>query len=59
MDFLHDYIFVTVGRVGSTTDSITQKLEFVEDRDKEEMLLQLLQVMIIYIYTFIFSYIYS
>jgi ATP-dependent RNA helicase DDX3X len=43
MDFLDDYIFVTVGRVGSTTELITQKLEYVEDRDKEEMLLQLLQ----------------
>jgi len=42
MDFLDDYIFVTVGRVGSTTELITQKLEYVEDRDKEEMLLQLL-----------------
>merc|ERR1719182_281713 len=42
MDFLDDYIFVTVGRVGSTTEFITQKLEYVEDRDKEALLLDLL-----------------
>jgi len=42
MDFLADYVFVTVGRVGSTTDNITQKLEYVEDRDKEPLLLELL-----------------
>ena len=42
MDFLDDYVFVTVGRVGSTTDNITQKLEYVEDRDKEGLLLELL-----------------
>merc|ERR1719421_1144881 len=43
MDFLDDYVFVTVGRVGSTTDNITQKLEYVEDRDKEPLLLELLE----------------
>ena len=42
MDFLHDYIFVTVGRVGSTSENITQKLEYVDDRDKEGLLLELL-----------------
>merc|ERR1719487_2039904 len=42
MDFLDDYIFVTVGRVGSTTEFITQKLEYVDDRDKEGLLLELL-----------------
>merc|ERR1719274_549059 len=43
MDFLEDYIFVTVGRVGSTSENITQKLEYVEDRDKEPLLLELLE----------------
>ena len=42
MDFLDDYIFVTVGRVGSTTEFITQKLEYVDDRDKEPLLMDLL-----------------
>ena len=42
MDFLNDYIFVTVGRVGSTTEFITQKLEYVDDREKEALLLDLL-----------------
>eukprot|EP00303_Exanthemachrysis_gayraliae_P007370 CAMPEP_0206002428 /NCGR_PEP_ID=MMETSP1464-20131121/2726_1 /ASSEMBLY_ACC=CAM_ASM_001124 /TAXON_ID=119497 /ORGANISM="Exanthemachrysis gayraliae, Strain RCC1523" /LENGTH=550 /DNA_ID=CAMNT_0053375767 /DNA_START=57 /DNA_END=1705 /DNA_ORIENTATION=+ len=41
-DFLRDYIFVTVGRVGSTTDFITQKVEFVEERDKLHVVLDLL-----------------
>ena len=43
MDFLDDYIFVTVGRVGSTTEFITQKLEYVDDRDKDALLMDLLQ----------------
>jgi len=29
-EFLSNYIFLAVGRVGSTTDFITQKLEWVE-----------------------------
>lgn len=41
-DFLNDYVFLTVGRVGSTTDNITQTIRWVEKRDKFEVLLQLL-----------------
>ncbi|KAK4529504.1 hypothetical protein CCYA_CCYA01G0361 [Cyanidiococcus yangmingshanensis] len=41
-DFLHDYIFLAVGRVGSTTDFIVQRIEFCEDHLKREMLLDLL-----------------
>jgi len=33
-DFMADYIFVTVGRVGSTNSSITQNLLWVEDSNK-------------------------
>ena len=33
-DFLNNYIFLKVGRVGSTTDFITQTLYLVEDQDK-------------------------
>jgi len=43
MDFLHDYIFVTVGRVGSTTEFITQKLMYVEEDEKQSTLLDLLK----------------
>ena len=43
MDFLDDYIFVTVGRVGSTTEFIKQQLEYVEENDKQAALLELLQ----------------
>jgi len=41
-DFLHEYIFLRVGRVGSTTENITQKLEYVEERDKKSLLVDLL-----------------
>lgn len=38
-DFLHNYIFLKVGRVGSTTDFITQNLLYVEDNDKMDHLI--------------------
>ncbi|XP_057352310.1 ATP-dependent RNA helicase DDX3X-like [Manis pentadactyla] len=41
-DFLDDYIFLTVGRVGSTSESITQKVVWVEESDKRSFLLDLL-----------------
>ncbi|KAI0316765.1 DEAD-domain-containing protein [Amylostereum chailletii] len=41
-DFLKDYIFLSVGRVGSTSENITQKVEYVEDQDKRSVLLDLL-----------------
>ncbi|TDL23756.1 DEAD-domain-containing protein [Rickenella mellea] len=41
-DFLKDYIFLSVGRVGSTSENITQKIEFVEDPDKRSVLLDIL-----------------
>ncbi|EIN09452.1 DEAD-domain-containing protein [Punctularia strigosozonata HHB-11173 SS5] len=41
-DFLKDYIFLSVGRVGSTSENITQRIEFVEDHDKRSMLLDIL-----------------
>jgi len=41
-DFLKNYIFVAVGRVGSTTDLIDQKLRKVEDRNKLDELFNLL-----------------
>lgn len=44
MDFLDDYIFVTVGRVGSTTEFITQKLEYVEEGMKQNTLLDLVDL---------------
>ncbi|AQK82336.1 putative DEAD-box ATP-dependent RNA helicase family protein [Zea mays] len=42
-DFLHNYIFVTVGRVGSSTDLIDQKIEFVNGGEKRGFLLDILQ----------------
>jgi ATP-dependent RNA helicase DDX3X len=40
--FLYDYIFLAVGRVGSTTDLVTQKFIRVEEHDKQNMLLDLI-----------------
>ena len=42
-DFLSNYIFLSVGRVGSSTDLIVQRVEFVEDTDKRYHLMDLLQ----------------
>ncbi|KAI5082898.1 hypothetical protein GOP47_0002641 [Adiantum capillus-veneris] len=41
-DFLYNYIFLAVGRVGSSTDLIVQKVEFVNDNDKRSMLMDLI-----------------
>ena len=37
-DFLNDYIFLTVGRVGSTSSNITQRMEHVPEKDKGNVL---------------------
>lgn len=42
-DFLHDYIFLTVGRVGSSTELIVQHIERVESSDKRDVLLDLVR----------------
>ncbi|XP_057509429.1 DEAD-box ATP-dependent RNA helicase 52C-like isoform X1 [Actinidia eriantha] len=41
-DFLSDYIFLAVGRVGSSTDLIVQRVEFIQDMDKRNHLMNLL-----------------
>lgn len=41
-DFLKDYIFLSVGRVGSTSENITQHIEYVEEGDKRSVLLDIL-----------------
>lgn len=41
-DFLDNYIFLAVGRVGSTSENITQKVVWVEEMDKRSFLLDLL-----------------
>lgn len=40
VDFLHDHLFLKVGRVGSTTESITQVIKYVRDLDKKEEVLK-------------------
>lgn len=34
-DFMRDYLFLKVGPVGSTSENITQRIKWVENRDKE------------------------
>ncbi|CAI0402445.1 unnamed protein product [Linum tenue] len=41
-DFLANYIFLAVGRVGSSTDLILQRVEYVQDADKRSHLMDLL-----------------
>jgi ATP-dependent RNA helicase DDX3X len=41
-DFLRDYIFLTVGRVGSASKDVTQTVEFVEENDKMDTLMRFL-----------------
>ncbi|KAM7270322.1 hypothetical protein ACFE04_029536 [Oxalis oulophora] len=41
-DFLSNYIFLAVGRVGSSTDLIVQRVEFVQEGDKRSHLMDLL-----------------
>ncbi|GIX70592.1 hypothetical protein CEXT_252052 [Caerostris extrusa] len=40
--FMDNYIFLAVGRVGSTSENITQKVVWVEEHDKRSFLLDLL-----------------
>lgn len=45
-DFLANYIFLAVGRVGSSTDLIVQRVEFVNDSDKRSHLMDLLHAQV-------------
>lgn len=40
--FMSDYVFLSVGRVGATTESISQQLEYVEEHDKRAVLSEIL-----------------
>jgi superfamily II DNA/RNA helicase len=42
-DFLNNYVFLAVGRVGSTSVMITQRLEWVDENEKRSFLLDLLR----------------
>ena len=42
-DFLYDYIYLTVGRVGATASQITQNLRYVEEFNKYRELKRLLE----------------
>ena len=42
-DFLSNYIFLSVGRVGSSTELIDQRVELVPDMDKRSRLMNILK----------------
>ena len=37
-----DYIFISIGKIGSTSENITQKLLWVDEKDKIDCLMELL-----------------
>lgn len=41
-DFLDNYIFLAVGRVGSTSENITQKIVWVDESEKRSFLMDIL-----------------
>ena len=41
-DFMRDYVFLTVGRVGSASKDVVQTIEYVENQDKLETLMRFL-----------------
>ena len=41
-DFMHNYIFLAVGRVGSSTDLIVQHVEYIPAHEKRQVLLDLI-----------------
>lgn len=41
-DFMRDYVFLTVGRVGSASKDVSQTIEYVEEQDKLETLMRFL-----------------
>ncbi|VEL17269.1 unnamed protein product, partial [Protopolystoma xenopodis] len=42
-DFLHSYIFLTVGRVGSTNENISQDIVNVSEAEKQDLLINILK----------------
>ena len=58
-DFLHDYIFLAVGRVGSTSENITQKVVWVDEDDKRSFLLDLINASSEYIVTELYVTVYT
>jgi ATP-dependent RNA helicase DDX3X len=41
-DFMKDYVFLTVGRVGSASKDVSQGVEYVEERDKLDAVMKFL-----------------
>lgn len=42
-DFMNQYVFLSVGRVGATSENITQMIELVRDEEKRPRLLKILK----------------
>lgn len=54
---MHDYIFLSVGRVGSSTDLIVQHVEYITPTEKRNVLLDLINTVEVATYPFtILSY---
>lgn len=49
-DFMHDYIFLSVGRVGSSTDLIVQHVEYITPTEKRNVLLDLINTVEVYLH---------
>eukprot|EP00941_MAST-03F_sp_MAST-3F-sp1_P003075 g3075.t1 len=44
-DFMEDYIFLAVGRVGSAAKDIIQRCEYVDEQDKDDFILRFLSTL--------------
>jgi len=42
-EFLKDYVFLSIGRVGSTSENITQEIHYVDEGEKKNFISRLLQ----------------
>jgi len=42
-DFLNSYVFIAIGRIGSTTELVTQHIKYVEEGDKKQELVKLIK----------------
>lgn len=40
-----DYIFISIGKIGSTSENITQKILWVNEKEKIDCLMELLGAM--------------
>ena len=56
---MHDYIFLSVGRVGSSTDLIVQHVEYISPNEKRNVLLDLIGTVEVCLFSLVVSADYS